>query len=46
MILLADKTGERADAALARLCPELTRSAAQKLLEAGQPPCRYLLGRL
>ena len=39
MILLADKTGERADAALARLCPELTRSAAQKLLEAGQVTC-------
>ena len=36
MILLADKTGERADAALARLCPDLTRSAAQKLLESGQ----------
>ena len=32
MILTADRTGERADAALARLCPELTRSAAQKLL--------------
>ena len=36
MILLADKTGERADAALARLYPELSRSAAQKLLEDGQ----------
>lgn len=35
MILLADKNGERADAALARLCPELSRSAAQKLLEEG-----------
>jgi len=35
MILTADKAGERADAALARLCPDLTRSAAQKLLEAG-----------
>ena len=35
MILTADKTGERADAALARLCPDLTRSAAQKLLESG-----------
>lgn len=35
MILLADKSGERADAALARLCPELSRSAAQKLLEEG-----------
>ncbi len=39
MILLADKSGERADAALARLCPELTRSAAQKLLESGQVTC-------
>jgi len=35
MILTADKSGERADAALARLCPDLTRSAAQKLLESG-----------
>ena len=33
MILTADKSGERADSALARLCPELSRSAAQKLLE-------------
>ena len=40
MILLADKTGERADAALARLCPDLTRSAAQKLLDAGAVTCR------
>ena len=35
MILHSDRDGERADAALARLCPELTRSAAQKLLESG-----------
>ena len=35
MILPVDKSGERADAALARLCPELSRSAAQKLLEEG-----------
>ncbi len=35
MLLIADKAGERADAALARLCPELSRSAAQKLLEGG-----------
>lgn len=35
MILQIDKSGERADAALARLCPELSRSAAQKLLEEG-----------
>ena len=40
MILLADRTGERADAALARLCPELTRSAAQKLLDTGMVTCR------
>ena len=39
MILFADKNGERADAALARLCPDLTRSAAQKLLESGQVTC-------
>jgi len=36
MILQIDRDGERADAALARLCPELSRSGAQKLLEAGQ----------
>ena len=35
MTLTVDRTGERADAALARLCPELSRSAAQKLLEDG-----------
>ena len=40
MIFVADRTGERADAALARLCPELSRSAAQKLLEGGQVTCR------
>ena len=39
MILTADRSGERADAALARLCPELTRSAAQKLLDAGAVTC-------
>ena len=39
MILTADRDGERADAALARLCPELTRSAAQKLLESGAVTC-------
>ena len=39
MILTADKANERADAALARLCPELTRSAAQKLLEQGSVLC-------
>ncbi len=35
MILTADRSGERIDAALARLAPELSRSAAQKLLESG-----------
>ena len=40
MILIADRTGERADAALARFCPDLTRSAAQKLLENGLVTCR------
>ena len=35
MILTADRSGERADAALARLSGTLTRSAAQRLLEAG-----------
>ena len=39
MILLADRSGERVDSALARLCPELTRSAAQKLLEEGRVTC-------
>ena len=34
MILQIDRDGERADAALSRLCPELTRSSAQKLLES------------
>ena len=33
MLLKADRSGERIDAALARLAPELSRSAAQKLLE-------------
>ena len=35
MILTADISGERLDAFLARSVPELTRSAAQKLLEEG-----------
>ncbi|MBQ9968108.1 MAG: RluA family pseudouridine synthase [Oscillospiraceae bacterium] len=39
MLLTLDKSGERADAALARLCPALTRSAAQKLLEQGAVLC-------
>ncbi|WP_297197100.1 RluA family pseudouridine synthase [uncultured Flavonifractor sp.] len=33
--LTADRPGERADQFLARMLPELTRSAAQKLLEEG-----------
>ena len=35
MILTADIPGERLDAFLARACPDLTRSAAQKLIEGG-----------
>ena len=35
MTLLADTSGERLDAFLARTVPELTRSAAQKMIEAG-----------
>lgn len=35
MILFADTPGERLDAFLARSCPELSRSAAQRLLEEG-----------
>ena len=35
MILTADIPGERLDAFVARVCPELTRSAAQKLIEQG-----------
>ena len=34
--LTADRAGERADAFLARTVPDLTRSAAQKLLEEGR----------
>ena len=34
----ADRPGERADAFLARVVPDLTRSAAQRLLEAAPPP--------
>lgn len=34
-ILTADQAGERADALVARLIPDLTRSAAQRLLEEG-----------
>jgi len=35
LTLRVDRAGERADALLARLTPGLTRSAAQRLLEAG-----------
>jgi 23S rRNA-/tRNA-specific pseudouridylate synthase len=35
MILTADRDGERLDAAVARLAPGLSRSAAQKLIEEG-----------
>ena len=35
MILYADLSGERLDAFLARCAPELTRSAAQRLIEEG-----------
>ena len=35
MILKTDRDGERLDAALSRLCPELSRSAAQRLAEDG-----------
>ena len=35
MILIADVPGERLDAFLARAVPDLTRSAAQKLIEEG-----------
>ena len=37
--LTADKTGERADAFLARCVEGLTRSAAQRLLEEGAVTC-------
>ena len=37
--LTADRDGERADAFLARSIPELTRSAAQRLLEKGMVTC-------
>ena len=35
MRLELDQTGERLDAAIARLVPELSRSQAQRLLEEG-----------
>ncbi len=39
MTLICDAAGERIDAAIARLCPELSRSAAQRLLEDGCVTC-------
>ena len=36
LLLRADRAGERADQLVARLVPELTRSAAQRLLEEGR----------
>ena len=36
--LTADREGERLDAFLARSVPDLTRSAAQRLLERGRSP--------
>lgn len=39
LTLTADRAGERADQLLARLLPELTRSAAQRLLEDGRVTC-------
>ena len=35
MIYTADTPGERLDAFLARVAPEMSRSAAQKLIEQG-----------
>ena len=35
MIYSADTAGERLDAFVARICPDLTRSAAQRLIEEG-----------
>ena len=45
MILNADLSGERLDAFLARSVPELTRSAAQKLLEDGCVTCNGKPGK-
>ena len=35
MMYIADTAGERLDAFVARVCPDLTRSAAQRLIEEG-----------
>ena len=39
LTLTAEREGERADALLARLVPELTRSSVQRLLEGGAALC-------
>ena len=39
MILTLERSGERLDAALARLVPELSRSQAQRLIEQGAVTC-------
>ena len=39
MVLTLDRSGERLDAALARLVPELSRSQAQRLIEQGAVTC-------
>ena len=39
MILTLDRSGERLDAALARLVPEMSRSQAQRLIEQGAVTC-------
>ena len=38
--IIADLTGERVDALVARVLPDLTRSSAQRLLELGQVTCK------
>ena len=40
LTLTTDRAGERADALLARSVPDLTRSAAQRLLERGAVTCQ------
>ena len=39
MTLRLESSGERLDAALARLVPELSRSQAQRLIEQGAVTC-------
>lgn len=45
MTLIADTAGERLDAFLARLLPDMSRSGAQKLLEEGCVLCNGKKGR-